>query len=195
MTQTNEPEMRPEDKLDVALCREANDLRALHKIIGARVGLDPWVYWDCQGTERLGSAVEGLLAIAGFAGSAPSRPTVRQIDEDDVNCIPVLGFTVKRDRYATVRAAIQAVGAGHIGGFSPLVVAQAGYHDAALDVFSYVWSQAGRPQIWIRSPDIVTRGGASGNAPETLLPFAKNDLGFSMSEYIRGLGGKAPIGS
>ncbi len=185
MAEKLENEQRPEDLLEVALCREADDLRRMHPLIGAKPGLEPWVYWDCSGVQRRTGPVEGLLGICGFSGSPPAPPTVSTLNEKNVNCVPMYGFTVGLEKYATVRTAIQMVLSGRVGGFLPLVVAQAGFHDAAIDVFSYVWTQVGGPPIWIRTPEFQVRGSGT-SVPETLLPYASQLMSYGNSAHIRG---------
>jgi len=171
--------------LHVALFREADDLRALHKLIGLQVENEPWQYWDTEGVP-LTSAVEGLLGVCGFGGKTPPTPDVRILDEQAVNVVPLVGFTLPASSYGAVRSAIIAMARGQIGGFSPVVVALSGFHDAAIDVFAYVWSLCGRPRVWIHSPKLGTRGGA-GAVPSSILPFAARDTSFSASHYIRSL--------
>ncbi|MRG98053.1 hypothetical protein [Polyangium spumosum] len=171
--------------LHVALLREADDLRALHKLIGLRIDEDPWEYWDTTGV-ALPSAVESLLGVCGFGGKAPPVPEVRVLDETGVNAVPMMGFTVPAAEYGAVRAALMASARGQIGGFSPIVVALSGFHDAAIDVFAHVWSLSGRPRVWVRSAALGTRGSAE-SAPQSLLPFAGRDPSFSASSYIRSL--------
>jgi hypothetical protein len=174
-----------EETLRVALFREANDLRALHKLIGAQAGEEPWTYWDALGVPLTGP-VETLLGLCGFGGQRPPRPEVRALREDEVNAVPLLGFTVPRDLYSEVRTAIVAVASGQIGGFSPLMVAQSGFHDAAIDVFAYVWSQVGRPPLWVSSPKLGSRGGGTA-VPQSILPFARSDIAFRASDYMRNI--------
>lgn len=185
MAEIPENEERPEDLLEVALCRESDDLRRMHSLIGAKPGLDPWVYWDCIGTKKRPSAVDALLGICGFSGSAPSPPTVNTLDDKSVNCLPVFGFTVPIANYSAVRTAIQSVMSGRMGGFLPLVVAQAGFHDAVIDVFSYIWTQVGAPPIWIKTPDFQERGSGT-SVPESLLSYAGQLQSYGNSAYIRG---------
>lgn len=175
--------------LHVALFREADDLRALHKLIGLQLNEDPWQYWDTDGVP-LTSAVEGLLGVCGFGGKTPPAPDVRILDEEAVNVVPLIGFTLPASDYGAVRSAIMAMARGQIGGFSPLVVALSGFHDAAIDVFAYVWSLSGRPRIWIHSPKLGVRGGA-GAVPSSILTFAARDTSFSASHYIRSVIGGA----
>ena len=174
-----------EETLRVALFREANDLRALHKLIGAQAGEGPWMYWDAMGVPLTGP-VETLLGLCGFGGQRPPKPEVRALREDEVNAVPLLGFTVPRDLYSEVRTAIVAVASGQIGGFSPLMVAQSGFHDAAIDVFAYVWSQVGRPPLWVSSPKLGSRGGGTA-VPQSILPFARSDIAFRASDYMRNI--------
>lgn len=171
--------------LHVALFREADDLRALHKLIGLQVDGEPWEYWDAEGVP-LPSAVESLLGVCGFGGKAPPSPEVRIRAEEDVNAVPLMGFTVPASEYGAVQSALLASARGQIGGFAPIVVALAGFHDAAIDVFAYVWSLSGRPQVWIKSPGLGSRGSAE-QAPSSLLPHASRDVSFSASRYIRSL--------
>jgi hypothetical protein len=183
-------ERTPEEGADeimvkVALCREADDMRALHKLVGMQRGEERWTYWEATGV-TLGSPVEALLGVCGFAGKQPPRPTVRALGEDDVTCVPLFGFNVPASMYGEVRAAIMDLASGQIGGFSPVVVSQSGFHDAAIDVLSYVWSQVGRPPIWVRSPATETRGGGS-TVPEAILSFARRDTSFKASDYLRNL--------
>ncbi len=185
MTDIPEKDERPEDLLHVALCREADDLRRMHPLIGAKPGLDPWMYWDCSGTRSRPTPVAALLGICGFAGSPPPAPEVTALDEKGVTSVPVLGFTVPVVQYAAVRTAIQTVMSGRVGGFVPLVVAQAGFHDAVIDVFSYIWTQAGGPPIWVRTPDFQLRGSGT-SVPESLLPYAGQVMSYGNSAYIRG---------
>lgn len=172
-----------EETLRVALFREANDLRALHKLIGIQVGEERWKYWDTTGVPLTGP-VDTLLGLCGFTGHQPPRPEVRELDEGNVNAVALVGFTAPRDLYADVRTAIVAVSSGQIGGFAPLVVAQSGFHDAAIDVFAHVWSQVGSPALWICSPTLGSRGGGTV-VPQSLLPFARSDLAFHTSNYMR----------
>jgi hypothetical protein len=172
-----------EETLRVALFREANDLRALHKLIGVQAGQEPWKYWDATGVPLTGP-VETLLGLCGFGGQRPPRPEVRALEEGDVNVVPLLGFTAPRDLYSEVRTAILAVASGQIGGFAPLMVAQSGFHDAAIDVFAYVWSQVERPPIWVCSPVLGSRGGGTA-VPQSILPFARSDIAFRASDYVR----------
>jgi hypothetical protein len=174
-----------EETLRVALFREANDLRALHKLIGVQVGEEPWTYWDATGVALTGP-VETLLGLCGFAGHGPPRPEVRELDEGDVNVIALVGFTAPRDLYGDVRTAILSVVGGQIGGFSPLVVAQSGFHDAAIDVFAHVWSQVGSPALWICTPTLGSRGGGT-LIPQSMMPFARGDLAFHASDYQRAI--------
>ncbi len=172
-----------DETLRVALFREANDLRALHRLIGAQVGDEPWKYWDATGVPLTGP-VDTLLGLCGFTAQRPPRPEVRELDEGEVNVIALVGFTAPRDLYADVRTAIVAVASGQIGGFAPLVVAQSGFHDAAIDVFAHVWSQVGSPPLWICSPTLGSRGGGTV-VPQSMLPFARSDLAFNASAYMR----------
>lgn len=182
--EAREGEERPEDLLHVALCREADDLRAMHRLIGLKRGEEPWVYYDCSGVPALTSPVDALLSVCGFAGAPPPRPQVRTLKEDEVSCVPLLGFTVPRAMYPAVRTAIQQIMSGQIGGFSPILVAQSGFHDAGIDVLSYVWSQAERPPLWVRAPGADTRGGGA-SVPEGLLPHAHGNASFRASDYLR----------
>lgn len=171
------------ETLRVALFREANDLRALHKLIGVQVGEEPWKYWNATGVP-LSGPVDMLLGLCGFTGQRPPRPDVRELDESEVNVIALVGFTAPRDLYADVRTAIVAVAGGQIGGFAPLVAAQSGFHDAAIDVFAHVWSQAGSPTMWICSPTLGSRGGGTV-VPQSMLPFARSNLAFQASAHMR----------
>jgi hypothetical protein len=178
----SDSETKQEPKLHVALCREADDLRSLHKLIGTKLGDEPWKYWDAAGVP-LTSAVENLLGVCGYGGAAPPVPEVRAISEEDINAVPLLGFTVEASEYGTIRSAIIQVATGQIGGFTPIVVAQSGFHDAAIDVMAYVWSLSGRPTFWIRRPPMGSRGG--GLVPQNLPPLAEDDLSYSSSRLIR----------
>lgn len=169
-----------EETLRVALFREANDLRALHKLIGIQEGEEPWTYWDAMGVPLTGP-VETLLGLCGFGGKRPPTPDVRALEEGDVNAVPLIGFTAPRDLYAEARNAVVAVASGQIGGFAPLMVAQSGFHDAAIDVFAYVWSQLGRPPVWVCSPALGSRGGGT-TVPQSILPFARSNVAFQASD-------------
>lgn len=182
MSERDEKKDEQRPKLHVALCREADDLRALHKLIGTKLDDEPWEYWDARGVP-LTSAVENLLGVCGFGGAAPPKPEVRSQGEDAVRAVPILGFSVDAAEYGAVRSAILAVASGQIGGFAPIVVAQSGYHDAAIDVMAYVWSLSGRPPFWIRRPALGARGG--GQIPQSLLPLAERDPSFSSSRLLR----------
>jgi hypothetical protein len=181
-------EKKNEPKLHVALCREADDLRSLHKLIGTKLDEEPWKYWDAAGVP-LTSAVENLLGVCGYGGAAPPVPEVRAISEEDINAVPLLGFTVDASEYGTVRSAIVAMASGQIGGFTPIVVAQSGFHDAAIDIMAYVWSLSGRPAFWIRRPPLGSRGG--GIVPPNLPPMADGDPSYFASRLIRTITRKA----
>jgi len=173
------------EPLLVALCREADDLRSLHKVIGVKLGEEPWKYWDAGGVS-LTSAVENLLGACGFAGKKPPVPEVRVLAEEELDAIPLIGFTVPAARYGSVRQSITRVATGQIGGFVPVLVAQSGYHDAAIDVFAYVWSRVDRPPIWVRRPPMGGRGGGDV-APMPILSRAGDDVSMRASQYIRSL--------
>jgi hypothetical protein len=178
-------EPKEEELMHVALCREADDLRALHRLIGVKVGKDPWVYWECVGDPIVPSAVESLLGACGFGGAPPQAPQVVALNEEAVNGVPLLGFTLSRSEYALVRTAIQMALSGRIGGFVPIVVAQAGFHDTVIDVFSYVWSESNRPPIWLRTPEFSIRGGGDG-VPATIVPIALQSTSVRNSALTRG---------
>ena len=184
MAELENTEPNPEDLLHVALCREADDLRAMHKLIGVKAGEEPWVYWECQGSRRTPSAVESLLGACGFTGSGPQRPEVITLGETEVNCIALVGFTLPRQTYAQVRTAIALAIAGQVGGFVPLIVAQAGFHDTAIDVLSYVWTQTDRPPIWVRTPELSSRGSGT-SVPESISRLAHGAMSIQSSAYLR----------
>lgn len=178
-------EPKEEDLMHVALCREADDLRAMHRVIGVKVGKDPWVYWECEGDPELPSAVSSLLGACGYAGSPPQAPPVATLNENSVNAVPLIGFTVPSTEYASVRTAIQMALSGRIGGFIPIVVAQAGFHDTVIDVFSYVWSEVNRPPIWVRTPEFTFRGGGE-DAPTSIIPLALHNASIRNTGITRG---------
>lgn len=174
-----------EKTLHVAVFREADDLRSLHKLIGTKLGEEPWTYWDTLGVP-LTSAVENLLALCGFAGQAPSTPEVQALSEDHVGVVPLLGFTVPASKYPLVREGIAAVTNGQLGGFLPMVVAQAGFHCATIDVFAYLRSHCGSPPIWICRPSFGDRGGGR-DAPLPISSFVGEDTSLRASLFLRNI--------
>ncbi len=172
-----------DETLQVAVCREADDLRSLHKMIGTKLGEEPWTYWDTSGVP-LTSAVENLLALCGFAGQMPPRPEVRALSESHVAAVPLLGFTVPASSFPLVREGIAAVANGQLGGFVPMVVAQSGFHDGAVDIFAYLWSHCGSPPIWICRPSFGERGGGRFE-PMPIPSFVSEDPSLQASLFLR----------
>ncbi len=175
----------PEVPLHVALFREADDLRALHRMIGTKVGDEPWTYWDTLGIP-LTSAVENLLALCGFAGELPPTPEVQALSEDDVSVVLLLGFTVPAAKFPQVREGIAAIAGGQLGGFLSMVVAQSGFHDSAMDIFAHLRSHCGNPSIWICRPSFGARGGGR-LAPLSIPSFVRGDSSFIASNLARGI--------
>ncbi len=173
-----------EEVLHVALCREADDLRALHRMIGTKVGVEPWLYWDTLGVAP-SSAVENLLALCGFAGQSPPVPEIRTLSQEQHDgVVPLLGFTLPATFFARVRQGIAAIANGQMGGFVPMVVAQSGFHDSAVDVFSYLRSHCGSPPIWVARPPFGPRGGGV-DQPEQINSLVGEDRSLRASRFIR----------
>ena len=183
-TRDGKPET-PEIPLHVALFREADDLRALHRMIGTKVGDEPWTYWDTLGIP-LTSAVENLLSLCGFAGELPPTPEVQALSEDDVSVVILLGFTVPASKFSRVREGIAAIASGQLGGFLSMVVAQSGFHDSAMDIFAHLRSHCGNPPIWISRPSFGARGGGR-SAPLPIPSFVADDSSFIASNLTRGI--------
>jgi hypothetical protein len=172
-----------EETLHVAVCREADDLRSLHKMIGTKLEGEPWKYWDTSGVP-LTSAVENLLALCGFSGKLPPRPEVRALSEQHVGVVSLLGFTVPASSFPLVREGIAAIANGQLGGFVPMVVAQSGFHDGAVDIFAYLWSHCGSPPIWICRPSFGERGGGRF-VPVPIPSFVGEDTSLQASLFLR----------
>jgi len=56
-----------------------------------------------------------------------------------------------------------------------------------IDVFSYVWSEVNRPQIWVRTPEFSIRGGGE-DAPPNIVPFALENMSVRNTGITRGRG-------
>ncbi len=162
----NDEQHRPKDAW-VWLAADADDARAMHDSI-ALVHGDQGTIYECIGW-REQNPVEAALRAAGFNGESKGAPveiTVEPIG-DRHRLVFLRGFKVSPDKLSDVDAMIRMALRGDLGGFTPVLMAQVGFHRSFF-AFEYAWAAAGKPAIHLRHPG-MTLGGVGSGAPGSIV--------------------------
>jgi hypothetical protein len=191
MTESQEraalPFARDERPTTVLLVRDADDYRAMHPMIELRRGEERAVF-EVSGW-RPTRPIAGILALAGFTGDAAPGGELTEAPEG-TPVVPLRSFSVPDPgKLGDVQMMIRLALTGRLGGFHPVVLAQAGFHAAPWS-FEYVWTAAGCPPIHVYHPEMVSGPAASAEAAGHIAPAAERNVTLAA---VRALEGAKPL--
>lgn len=161
-----------EPEIQVWLATEATDRRAMHEVIAVYTEGYTYVYESADWSET--SPVDGVLAAAGFTASAGGSLAAREVP-CDVAIVQQRGFAAPASLWPKVEQALVRALTGQLGGFFPVLAAQAFFHRSAV-AFEYAWSAAGRPPVQVRHPELVAGRQAEDGTPGPVDRAAEADL-------------------
>lgn len=152
---------------EVWYATESDPFRALHDVFEVTRGEERQLY-ECAGwSGRPEGCVQATLAAAGFTDGAGREVGVRALGEEDgIDVIRHFGFRVPMVAIGEVESALRTGLRGDLGGFTAVLMGQAGFHRSAY-AFSFAWAAAGKPPVLLAHPpsDRSRSPGQGGPAP------------------------------